>query len=347
MTRQEHVDRVGQEFDTGPDVTPTQRREGDSVRPPRIFRETECDAPTHAVAAIGNFDGVHLGHRHLIDVAKQQAGGTRPAAVLTFEPHPRDFFRPEAPGFRLTSPAAKVKILGAIGVEIMFVRRFDGILADMSAPDFVSEVLVRDFGISDVVAGTNFHFGRNRAGTPALLEQLAQERGMVTHIVPAVESDGIPVSSSRIREALIEGDIALANRLLGHRWFVEGVVVHGDKRGRTLGFPTANVRLGPGCRLAHGIYAVRVATRDFGILGGVASYGRRPTFDDGPPLLETFLFDFAGDLYDTPIEIEFLDWIRGEERFGSADDLVQAMNRDAERARAIIAAAPDTASYIG
>ncbi len=300
------------------------------------------------MAAIGNFDGVHLGHRHLVDVARREAAQDgRPVAVVTFEPHPRDVFRPDAPSFRLTPEPVKLKVLAALGVDVVFLRRFDLALAATSASDFVSHLLARELAISEVIVGTNFHFGRGREGTPALLGTFARANGMRCRIEPAVERDGGGVSSSRIRAALEAGEIAVANDLLGYRWFVDGTVVHGEKRGRTLGYPTANVALGAGCRLAHGIYAVRVAVAPGVVLGGVASFGRRPTFDDGAPLLETFVFDFDGDLYGRWIEVEFLGWIRGEERFASAEDLIVAMDRDAERARAIIEAAGEPESQIG
>lgn len=319
-------------------------------RRPEISRDGDGRGPSRAVAAIGNFDGVHLGHRRLIETAKARAGEGRPAAVLTFEPHPRDHFRPDEPGFRLTSPATKLKILGALGVDLVFVRRFDAVFAALSAEAFVREILAGELGLSAIVTGANFHFGRDRAGTPALLVALAEAAGLDAIVEPAVELDGAPVSSSRVRDALARGEVSVANRMLGHRWFIEAEVVHGEKRGRTLGYPTANCRLDPGCRLAHGIYAVRVATADGRVHGGVASFGRRPTFDDGAPLLETFVFDFAGDLYGQRVEVEFLAWIRGEARFASADELVRAMDRDAAEARSTVAGAaqaPGPVSLIG
>ncbi len=300
------------------------------------------------MAAIGNFDGVHLGHRRLIEAARAEAAqGGRSTAVLTFEPHPRDFFRPDEPAFRLTPEPVKLKILGALGVEIVFVRRFDASLAGTSAAEFVSRVVARELDISKVVVGQNFHFGRGREGTPSMLQSLAHASGMEARIEPAIEEDGAPVSSSRIRAALAVGDMTAANRLLGYRWLVRGEVVHGAKRGRTLGFPTANVALGMGCRLAYGIYAVRVATAPGTVHAGVASYGQRPTFDDGPPLLETFVFDFSEDLYGRVIEVEFIDRIRGEKRFASVDELVRQMRRDGERARAITAGSDGLQSFLG
>jgi riboflavin kinase/FMN adenylyltransferase len=262
----------------------------------------------------------------------------RPAVVLTFEPHPRAYFTPDAPMFRLTGPAAKEIVFAHLGLDGLIIRRFDGALAATGARAFVLDVLKASLGLSGVVVGHDFHFGRGREGTPAILAELCREAGMSCRIVDPVALGGEtePVSSSAIRAALAAGDVTRANALLGYRWFVLGPVQHGDKRGRQLGFPTANVRL-PDCGLAHGIYAVRVRLGSGQFYDGVASYGRRPTFDDGAPLLETYLFDFSGDLYGQEIAVEFVGYIRGEERFDSADALVARMHIDASAARALLA----------
>jgi riboflavin kinase/FMN adenylyltransferase len=262
----------------------------------------------------------------------------RPAVVLTFEPHPRAYFTPDAPMFRLTGPAAKEIVFAHLGLDGLIIRRFDGALAATGARAFVLDFLKASLGLSGVVVGHDFHFGRGREGTPAILAELCREAGMSCRIVDPVALGGEtePVSSSAIRAALAAGDVTRANALLGYRWFVLGSVQHGDKRGRQLGFPTANVRL-PDCGLAHGIYAVRVRLGSGPFYDGVASYGRRPTFDDGAPLLETYLFDFSGDLYGQEIAVEFVGYIRGEERFDSADALVARMHIDASAARALLA----------
>ncbi|WP_288585673.1 bifunctional riboflavin kinase/FAD synthetase [uncultured Methylobacterium sp.] len=293
-----------------------------------------------AVAALGNFDGIHQGHRALIAAVREMAAALgRPSAVVTFEPHPRAFFSPGATMFRLTGEAGKLAVLQRLGIDGAFVRRFDARLAGTGASAFVAETLKRELGLSGVVIGHDFHFGRGREGTPAMLEALCAENGLACRIVPAVAAGGgeAPVSSSAIRAALEAGDVGTANHLLGYRWFVEGAVRHGDKRGRTLGFPTANVAL-DACALAHGIYAVRVRLADGSLRDGVASYGRRPTFDDGAPLLETYLFDFSGDLYGQAIVVELVGFIRGEERFDSAEALVVQMHDDSARARRLLAA---------
>jgi riboflavin kinase/FMN adenylyltransferase len=305
-------------------------RDGDPV-PPWLRR---------AVVAVGNFDGVHRGHQHLIATAEAQArenGG--PAAVMTFEPHPQAFFRPDVPHFRLTPDPVKLAVLERLGLDGVFVRHFDAALAGMSAADFVEGLMARELGVAGVVAGHDFHFGRGREGTPQVLQELCGRAGLSCTIVSVVEEHGAPVSSSAIRAALGEGDIATANELLGYRWFVAGEVRHGEKRGRTLGFPTANIALDPACGLRHGIYAVRAALGPGDVRDGVASFGRRPTFDDGAPLLEVYLFDFSGDLYGRTLEVEFVSFIRPEERFEGADALVARMNQDARQGRESLGAA--------
>lgn len=303
-----------------------------------------------AVVAIGNFDGLHLGHQRLVAAARAEAGERGSAsAVLTFEPHPRAYFGSATTFFRLTPEPVKLKILARLGLDGVFIRRFDAALAGSTAQDFVQRLIRDEIGASALVVGSDFHFGRGRAGTPAVLAELAREIGLGLRLEGTVEIDGAPVSSSRIRAALETGDVEAANRLLGYRWFVEGLVVHGEKRGRTLGYPTANLKLDEGCGLAHGIYAVRAALPDGTLHDAVASFGRRPTFDDGAPLLETCLFDFAGDLYGRRIEIEFVGRIRAEERFASADALVVRMRLDEAAAREILHAttAPALPSMIG
>ena len=313
-----------------------------SNRPFTICREDEPmpAALTGAVAAIGNFDGVHRGHRALVEaVQKDAARSARPAVALTFEPHPRAFFAPDQPMFRLTGPAAKEIVFERLGLDGLIVRRFDRSLAGTGAAEFVTRCLQQQLGLSGVVIGHDFHFGRGREGNPATLAALCEQAGLACRVIGAVSSDAdaIPISSSAIRAALAAGDLAWANGLLGYRWFVVGAVRHGEKRGRALGYPTANLALDQ-CGLAHGIYAVCVRLADGAMRDGVASYGRRPTFDDGAPLLEVNLFDFAGDLYGTTIAVEFLGFIRGEERFESADALIARMHVDAAQARAVIAA---------
>jgi riboflavin kinase/FMN adenylyltransferase len=304
--------------------------------------------PRGAVIGIGNFDGVHRGHGHLVSVVRERAAASRrPAAVLTFEPHPRSFFAPQVPLFRLTPEPVKLKLLARLGLDAVFVMAFDASLAATTAEDFVGKLLVEALGASAIVVGEDFHFGRGRQGTPALLRELCERHGLGYTLIGAVREDGRTISSSAIRAALAGGEVAHANDLLGYRWLVQGEVLHGDKRGRHLGYATANLSLGPHCLLRHGIYAVRAALGAGEVRDGVASFGRRPTFDDGAPLLEVHLFDFAGDLYGRRIEVEFLAWIRGEERFASPAALVARMDADSAEARRVLRAGSEIPSVIG
>ncbi len=312
--------------------------------PTKSFALVQDDAPaaalTGAVVAIGNFDGVHRGHRRVIDAALTRAEALgRPAAAFTFEPHPRAFFRPGEPLFRLTDAPTKLRLLAATGLAGAIVRTFDAALAAVSAQDFVNRILVEQFGIAGVAIGHNFHFGKERQGSPEFLAAEAARHGFALDVVAPLAEDGRLVSSGAVRDALAAGRVAEAATFLGFPWFVTGTVIAGDRRGRELGYPTANLRLDPGCGLRHGIYAVRVGLGSRR-LDGVASFGRRPTFDNGAPLLEVFLFDFAGDLYGRTLDVAFIDWIREELRFDSVDDLVLRMRDDAQQARAALARAP-------
>ena len=292
-----------------------------------------------AVVALGNFEGVHRGHRVVIDHAVQLAAKLkRPAAALTFEPHPRGFFRPTEPIFRLTDERTKLRLLATTPLDGAVVVKFEAALAKLSAQDFVNRILCDWLHVSGVVVGFDFHFGRDRAGSPMFLVGQGAERGFAVDVVSEVRDVARRYSSGAVRAALTAGEVADAARLLGFPWFVSGEVIHGEKRGRDLGFPTANLRLEPGCGLRHGIYAVRV-TVDGTVYGGVASFGRRPTFDNGAPLLEIFLFDFKGDLYGKVLDVAFIGWVRPELKFSSVDDLVVRMNEDAREAREMLAKA--------
>ena len=313
------------------------------VMPVKSFRVVRDSAPDDAlrgaVVAIGNFDGVHRGHRAVIAAALKRAKELgKPAAALTFEPHPRAFFKPGQPLFRLTDEAAKLRLLAATGLDGAIVLTFDAALAGLTAEQFVSRVLVDRFAVSGAVIGFNFHFGLSRGGSPDFLAAEGRKRGFAVEVVPRFEDNGRPVSSGPIRDALIAGRVDEAADLLGFPWFVSGKVIHGDKRGRELGFPTANLLLDAGCGLRHGIYAVRcsVGGRRY---DGVASFGRRPMFDNGAVLLEVFLFDFSGDIYDESIDVAFIGWIRDEQVFASVDDLIVQMKDDSRRAREALARA--------
>ncbi len=290
-----------------------------------------------AVVAIGNFDGVHLGHRALLAEARSMADAAgRPMCALTFEPHPRTFFRPSLPVFRLTPADMRASLMAGLGCEGVVELAFDAALSGLDADVFIDDILMDQLGVSGVVVGTDFRFGRGRTGDVAMLVQQLARRGVKASALGAVvDTAGVPISSSRIRDALALGDIAGANAMLGAPWTVRGQVVHGDKRGRLLGFPTANMVLPADNRLRHGIYAVRVLI-DGAWHAGVASFGRRPTFDDGAPRLETFVFDFSGDLYGRVLDVAFAGWVRGEEKFACVEALVAQMQRDVEKARTIL-----------
>jgi riboflavin kinase/FMN adenylyltransferase len=308
----------------------------------RVVRDVAPDdALRGAVVAIGNFDGVHRGHRAVIGAAIGRAKALgRPAAALTFEPHPRAFFNPNEPLFRLTDEAGKLRLLASTGLDGAIVLTFDAALARLTAEEFVERILVERFAVSGAAIGFNFHFGARRAGSPQFLAAEGLKRGFAVDIVPRFEDDGRPVSSGPIREALAGGRVAEATELLGFPWFVSGTVIHGDKRGRELGFPTANLRLDAGCGLRHGIYAVRAAI-DGRRYDGVASFGRRPMFDSGAVLLEVYLFDFSGDLYGRSIDVAFIDWIRDEAVFASVEELTRQIQDDTRRAREALARAGD------
>ena len=318
----------------------------DMNAPPRPFTLAHDDdaAPglRGAVVTIGNFDGVHLGHRAAIAAARMRGDATgRPAAALTFEPHPRSFFRPNELLFRLSDAATKVRLLAATGLDGVIVLGFNEKLASLSATDFVREILVERFAITGAMIGHDFNFGNKRTGTPAFLAERGEKHGFSVEVVPHFAIDGRPVSSGAIRNALAAGKIDDATAMLGYPWFVTGEVVHGEKRGRDLGFPTANIRVDPACRLRHGIYAVRVRL-DGRLYDGVASFGRRPTFDNGPVLLETMLFDFEGDLYGKTLDIAFIAWIREELKFDSIDALIVQMKQDSQLSRDALNQHPGT-----
>jgi riboflavin kinase/FMN adenylyltransferase len=311
----------------------------------------QASIPRGAVVAMGNFDGVHLGHRAVLNAAIEmgRAHG-RPALALTFEPHPRRFFSPHSPQFRLTDEAAKLRLLAGTGLAGAIVMTFDKGRAQTSAQDFIHHDLIGRLGVSGIAVGYDFHFGKGRVGSPSLLVSEAPRLGIEVDVQPHIDIEERPVSSTAIREALAEGQLDEATTMLGGPWFVTGVVIHGDKRGRDLGYPTANIRLDRDCGLKHGIYAVRVARgrgADRVLVDGVASFGRRPTFDNGAPLLEVFLFDFKGDLYGETLDVAFIGYIREELKFTDIDALVRQMDDDSSRARAELAAKPGAFPKLG
>jgi riboflavin kinase / FMN adenylyltransferase len=317
------------------------------AKPFLVGRDDVPPALKGAVVAIGNFDGVHRGHRAVIAAAQRRAVALgRPAAALTFSPHPRELFQPGKPLFNLTDERTKLRLLAGAGLDGAIVMTFDAGFAGTTAEDFIGKILVERLGISGAAIGFDFHFGKNRGGSPELLRREGERLGFAVDIAPPLEDEGRPVSSGAVRRALADGKVVEAAELLGAPWFVSGEIIHGDKRGRELGFPTANIRLDPACGLKHGIYAVRTEIKGKRI-DGVASFGRRPTFDNGAPLLEVFLLDFAGELYGAQIDVAFIAWIRAEAKFETIDDLKRHMDADVAHARATLARAPDAFPVLG
>jgi riboflavin kinase/FMN adenylyltransferase len=287
-----------------------------------------------AVIALGNFDGFHRGHQAVVGCAVERARAEgRPAIVATFDPHPARFFRPDQPFFRLTMIPQRARLFAEAGVDATLVLRFNAELAALSPAAFVADELVGRYGAAAVVTGEDFTFGKARAGTAAMLAELGARHGLAAETVaPVTDAEGV-ISSSRIRAALREGDCATATRLMTRPFTIEGKVVHGDKRGRELGYPTANMELANYLRPRYGIYAVRARLEDGRVLDGVANLGVRPSFDPPKELLEPYFFDFAGDLYGKTIAVELIDFLRPEAKFDSLDALKAQMATDCDTAR--------------
>ena len=294
-----------------------------------------------AIMALGNFDGFHLGHQAVAGRAIEWAGAEgRPAIVATFDPHPARLFTPDAPPFRLTTLDQRQRLFGAAGADAMLVFPFTRELASKSAEAFVA-MLAGDIGAAGVVTGEDFTFGRGREGNVARLAELGAAMGIGSQAVaPVADASGATVSSSHIRAALQAGDCATATRLMTRPFAVEGEVLHGAKLGRTLDFPTANMELGPYLRPAYGVYAVRARLADGRLADGVANLGIRPMFDPPKELLETYLFDFSGDLYGQTIEVELISYIRPEAKLDGLDALKAQIARDCDVARQILAETP-------
>jgi riboflavin kinase/FMN adenylyltransferase len=317
----------------------------------RIFRHFDDvpDTLKGAVVAIGNFDGVHRGHQALIAAARSIAEERgSPLAVLAFEPHPQEYFRPRPDSIRLTPLRTKARLLAELGVDALFALAFDASMAERSAADFVDTVLLGGLGASGVVVGPDFEFGKGRAGNLSTLTYMGEMEGFsVTCFEMVTTEDGVAekISSTRIRAALQAARPGEAARLLGRFWAVEARVEHGDARGRTMGFPTANMHLGHCLAPAFGVYAVRVTVmeneRPVLRRDGVANFGIRPMYETKVPLMEAHLFDFDGDLYGKHLSVELIDYIRAEAKFPCLDDLIAQIRADADQARAILKATPD------
>ena len=308
----------------------------------RLDKGAAVPAPYRGgIVALGNFDGFHAGHQAVVGkaVARAQAE-QRPALVATFDPHPARFFRPDLPPFRLTDLHQRQKLLAEAGVDAMLVFDFDAAFAAVTAAEFVTDYLVSRVGAAGVVTGEDFTFGKGRSGDIGALKLLGQANHMSVDIAtPVTDEEGV-ISSTRIRAALAAGDCAAATRMLTRPYAIRGVVEHGDKRGRALGFPTANMGLADYLRPRFGIYAVRVTLPDGSVRDGVASHGVRPMFADGREVLESWLFDFEGDLYGQCIEVALIARIRDEQHFDSLEALVAQVNHDADAARHILSSSP-------
>ena len=321
--------------------------------PLRVLRSV-LDLPQAArgaVVAIGNFDGIHRGHQAVIGEAVRHARHDRqPAGVLTFEPHPRRFFKPDGAPFLLTRLRTKARLLNELDVDFLYLLRFDRHLAARTAEAFIDDILVKGLGVSRVVVGYDFVFGKGRTGNPELLRERLAAAGVPVSIMPPVgaadaESESTPeaqvYSSTGVRDSLKAGDPRAAARLLGRPFEIEGRIVHGDKRGRTLGFPTANLKLGEYVRPAFGIYAVRAAIatgNDWVWRDGVANLGIRPMFGAPEPLLETFLFDFSGEIYGRVLRVALVEYLRPEQKFADLTALTAQMHADTAAAKVALAA---------
>lgn len=298
----------------------------------------------NAVIAIGNFDGLHRGHQELLAVAKEQAGRLgKPWGIVTFEPHPRSFFKPDEPVFRLTPLPLKARLASALGASFVLSLTFDKKFSLLEPQEFVGDYLIDHMKAGHVVTGYDFHFGRGRKGNPIILKELGQEFGFDVTVVDQVADEGdshSPFSSSSIRSALRRGHMTAAARELGYYWTVMGEVVRGDQRGRAIGFPTANIILEEGAEPIRGIFAVRV--RDGGVKNskswaGAGYFGDRPTFETTQTFLEVHLFDMNENLYGRTLLVEFIDLIRPDQKFNSVEELVHQMNQDCIQAKARLA----------
>jgi len=290
-----------------------------------------------AIIALGNFDGFHLGHQAVVGRAVQRgAHERRPVIVATFDPHPVRHFKPDIPPFRLTTLDQRERMFAHAGADAMLVFNFGAELAATTAEEFIVELLAKRFGATGVVTGEDFTFGKGRGGNVEVLREIGANHGIDAETVAPVLIDGERISSGRVREALQAGDPGTATHLLSRPFAIEGEVIDGDKRGRELGWPTANLELRNYLRPAYGVYAVRVHLDDDSEHAGVASLGVRPTFDPPKELLEPVLFDFDGDLYGRTIEVALHHYLRPEMKFDSVEALKAQMDKDAEDARRLL-----------
>lgn len=306
----------------------------------RIIRDPDFIADTDrgAAAAIGNFDGVHLGHQAVIDLTRSVANGA-PLGIVTFEPHPRDHFAPDAPPFRLMNAAAKANRLEKLGIDRLYQVPFNGALAALTPREFAQNIVVDQLGLAHVVVGEDFCFGKDRLGNAATLRAFGSEMGFDVTIAPMLSTAAGNVSSTAIRQALSDGKPRAAAEMLGHWHRIDGPVITGEQRGRDLGYPTANMSIDGLHPPKFGVYAVKADVLEgphTGSYDGAASIGVRPMFGVNTPNCETFLFDFSGDLYGTQLSVALVEYLRGEEKFDGLDALITQMDADCARARDIL-----------
>lgn len=306
----------------------------------RIIRDPDFIADTDrgAAAAIGNFDGVHLGHQAVIDLTRSVANGA-PLGIITFEPHPRDHFAPDAPPFRLMNAAAKANRLEKLGIDRLYQVPFNGALAALTPREFAQNIVVDQLGLAHVVVGEDFCFGKDRLGNAATLRAFGSEMGFDVTIAPMLSTAAGNVSSTAIRQALSDGKPRAAAEMLGHWHRIDGPVITGEQRGRDLGYPTANMSIDGLHPPKFGVYAVKADVLEgphTGSYDGAASIGVRPMFGVNTPNCETFLFDFSGDLYGTQLSVALVEYLRGEEKFDGLDALITQMDADCARARDIL-----------
>ncbi len=294
-----------------------------------------------ASAAIGNFDGIHRGHQTVIDIARGAAAGLgAPLGVMTFEPHPRQYFAPQGPAFRLMNAEARAHRLEWLGIDTLYELSFNDTLSALSPEEFSRKVIAEGLGLAHVVIGEDFHFGKGRAGTAADLVAFGEAMGFGVTVVPLMHDTGEEISSTAIRRALTDGRPQDAARMLGHWHRIDGKVIRGDQRGRLLGYPTANMSIEGLHPPRYGVYVVKVDVLSGpykGEYGGAASVGVRPTFGEKRPNLESFIFDFTGDIYGEHLSVALIDYLRPEERFDSVEALIAQMDADCTRARAVLA----------
>ncbi|SMH36157.1 bifunctional riboflavin kinase/FAD synthetase [Maritimibacter sp. HL-12] len=310
----------------------------------RIVRDWQFveDQDRGASAAIGNFDGVHRGHQYVIGIARERAAEIgAPLGVMTFEPHPREYFAPKAPPFRLMNAEARAHRLGWLGIDKLYELSFNDTLSALSPEDFAARVIVEGLGLRHLVVGDDFHFGKGRAGNAADLAEFGRAMGFGVTVAPLMHDTGEEISSTAIRQALTDGRPGDAARMLGHWHRIDGKVIRGDQRGRDLGYPTANMSIAGLHPPRFGVYAVKVDVLTgphAGSYGGAASLGVRPMFGENLPNLESYLFDFKGDLYDAHLSVALIEYLRPEEKFASLEALIAQMDADCARARSILAA---------